>query len=94
MGRRQIGSVQKTKEDKLRYKDAKGNPIKEFYIKITEDVTLRAGDFLNMENKQVKLASLEANRDKMSGEVYSKALERIEKMPDFVQFELIRVTKD
>lgn len=94
MGRRQVGSIQKTKEDKLRYKDEQGKTIKEFYIKITEDVTLKAGDYLNMENKQIKLASLNANRDKMSGEVYNKALERIEKMPDFVQFELIRVTKD
>ena len=94
MARRQIGSVQKTKDEKLRFKDSNGKPIKEFYIKITEDVTLKKGDFINLENKQVKLASLEANRDKMSADSYDKALERIENMPDFVQFELIRVTRD
>lgn len=94
MARKQIGSVQKTKDEKLRFKDESGKAIKEFYIKFTEDVTFKAGDYLNMENKQIKLASLKANRDKMSGEVYEKALERIEKMPDFVQFELIRVTKE
>ena len=94
MARRQIGSVQKTKEEKLRFTDENGKKIPEFYIKITEDVTLKKGDFINLENKKIKLASLEANKSKMSDEGYEAALERIEKMPDFVTFELIRVTKD
>lgn len=94
MARKQIGSVQKTKDEKLRFKDEKGKPIKEYYIKITEDVNLKKGDYINLENKQVKLASLEANKEKMSEESYEKALERINGMPDFVQFELIRVTQD
>lgn len=94
MARRQVGSVMKQRDEKLRFTDEAGKKIPEFYIKITEDINLKKGDFLNLENKKVKLASLEANRDKMSTEVYEAALERIEKMPDFVQFELIRVTKD
>lgn len=94
MARRQIGSVQKTKEEKLRFTDENGKKIPEFYIKITEDVTLKKGDFINLENKKIKLASLEANKSKMSDEGYEAALERIEKMPDFVAFELVRVTKD
>jgi len=57
-------------------------------------VNLKKGDFINLENKALKLASLEANKNKMSEEVYNSAMERIEKMPDFVQFELIRVTRD
>lgn len=91
--RKQIGSVLVTKDEKLKYKDEKGNPIKEFYIKITEDVSFKKGDFINLENKKVKLASLEAYKGSMSAEAYDKALERIEKMPDFVQFELVQVTK-
>lgn len=94
MARRQVGSVMKQRDEKLRFTDEAGKKIPEFYIKITEDINLKKGDFLNLENKKVKLASLEANRDKMSTEVYEAALERIEKMPDFVQFELIRVTRD
>lgn len=94
MARRQIGSIQKTKEEKLRFTDENGTKIPEFYIKITEDVTLKKGDFINLENKKIKLASLEANKSKMSEEGYEAALERIENIPDFVAFELIRVTKD
>lgn len=94
MGRRQIGSVMKKSEEKLKHKDENGNLVKEFYIKITEDVTLRKGDFINLENKAIKIASLTSNKSKMSEEMYESARERIEKMPDFVTFELIRVTKD
>lgn len=94
MGRRQIGSVLKTKEEYLRHIGSDGKKVKEFYIKITEDISLKAGDCLNLENKQVKLLSLESARDKMSAETYEKSLERINKMPDFVSFEVIRVTKD
>lgn len=94
MARRQVGSVMKKSEDKLKYTGTNGKPLPEFYIKITEDVNLKKGDFINLENKALKLASLEANKGKMSEEVYNSAMERIEKMPDFVSFELIRVTKD
>lgn len=94
MARRQVGSVMKKSEDKLKFVGTNGKPLPEFYIKITEDVTLKKGDYVNLENKALKLASLEANRDKMSEETYNNALEKINKMPDFVQFELIRNTKD
>ena len=92
--RKQIGSVLVTKDEKLKYKDEKGNPIKEFYIKVTEDCSFKKGDFINLEDKKVKLASLEMYKNSMSSEGYEKALERIEKMPDFVKFELIQVSKD
>ena len=94
MARRQVGSVMKKSEDKLKHIGPNGKPLPEFYIKITEDVNLKKGDFINLENKALKLASLEANKNKMSEEVYNSAMERIEKMPDFVTFELIRVTRD
>ncbi len=87
--RRQIGSVVKKSEEKQKYAG-----VKEFSIKITEDITLKAGEYLNLENKAFKLASLEANKGKMSEEVYEKALERINKMPDFVFFEIIKVKNE
>ena len=86
--RRQIGSVVKKQEDKQKYPD-----VKEFSIKITEDITLRAGEYLNLENKAFKLRSLQDAKDKMSEEAFEKAMERVEKMPDFVFFEIVKVSK-
>jgi hypothetical protein len=87
--RRQIGSVVKKSEDKQRFAS-----VKEFSVKITEDINLKAGEYLNLENKAFKLASLEAGREKMSLENYEKALERINKMPDYVFFEIVKITKE
>jgi|GEM_PF-6666403 hypothetical protein len=92
MARRQVATVIKKDEDKLKYRDEKGNLIREFYIKFSEDVTFKKGDRLWLENKQLKKASLEANREKMSEETYKRAIERIENMPGFVAFEAIKVT--
>lgn len=87
--RQQIGKIVKKSDDKLRYPG-----VKEFSLKIDQDITLKAGTYLNLENKAYKIASLEANRDKMNPENYEKALERINKMPDFVFFEVIKLTKE
>jgi hypothetical protein len=87
--RQQIGKIVKKSEDKLRYPG-----VKEFSLKIEQDITLKAGTYLNLENKAYKLASLEASKDKMSGENYEKAIERIQKMPDFVFFEVIKLDKE
>lgn len=87
--RKQIGKIVKKSEDKQRFPD-----VKEFSLKIDEDITLKAGTYLNLENKAFKLASLEANKGKMSEESYTKALERIEKHPDFVFFEVVKITKE
>lgn len=87
--RQQIGKIVKKSDDKLRYPG-----VKEFSLKIDQDITLKAGTYLNLENKAYKLASLEASKDKMSEENYDKAIERINKMPDFVFFEVISLTKE
>ena len=75
--RKQIGKIVKKSEDKQRFAD-----VKEFSLRIDEDITLKAGSYLNLENKAFKLASLEANKGKMSPENYAKALERINKIPE------------
>jgi hypothetical protein len=87
--RKQIGKIVKKSEDKQRFGD-----VKEFSLKIEQDITLKAGTYLNLENKAFKLASLEANKEKMSEENYEKALERINKMPDFVFFEVVQISKE
>jgi len=94
MARKNIGSVLKTQDERLRYTDEKGNKIKEFYIKINEDIVLKKGDIINLENKALKLASLEANKAKLTEDIYEKALERINNMKDFVAFDLVKVTRD
>lgn len=83
--RTQVGSV-------LKSKDA----TQPDYIKINADVTLKKGDILNLENKKSKLASLDKNVEngKLSGDLADKIRGDIEKMPDFVRFEIIKVTKD
>jgi hypothetical protein len=87
--RKQIGKITKKSEDKQRFPK-----VPEFSLKIDQDITLKAGTYLNLENKAFKLASLEANKDKMSEENYGKALERINKHPDYVFFEVISLTKE
>lgn len=87
--RKQIGKIVKKSEDKQRFPD-----VKEFSLKIEQDITLKAGTYLNLENKAFKLASLEANKAKMSEENYEKALERINKFPEFVFFEVVLVQKE
>lgn len=87
--RQQVGKITKKTKDKQRFEN-----VPEFSLKIDQDITLKAGSYLNLENKAFKLASLEANKEKMSEENYEKALERINKMPDFVFFEVISLKKE
>lgn len=87
--RLQIGKIVKKSSDKQRFEK-----VPEFSLKIEQDITLKAGTYLNLENKAFKLASLEANKEKMSEENYEKALERINKHPDFVFFEVVKISKE
>lgn len=75
----------------------KGKDGKPDYIKIKEDVTLKAGTYLNLESKAVRLASInQAVKDKkMSQEMADKIREGIEKTPDFVRFRVtMKVEQD
>ncbi len=75
-----IGSVCKAKED--------GKPD---YIKIRDSVSLSKGQIVRLESKKFQLASLESavTSGKLTGDVAEKARERIEKIPDWVRFELV-----
>lgn len=79
---RTIGSVCKRKD---------GNGT---HIKISEDVTLKKGEYINLESKVKQLEKLDKaqGEGKISEENAEKARERINKIPDFVMFELIRKT--
>ena len=83
--RRTVGSVIKAKE-----------PGKSDYIKIKDDVTFKRGDTLQLESAQSQLASLESavQSGKLSGELAEKIRERIQKIPDFVRFDIVQVSKE
>lgn len=72
----------------------KGRDGKPDYIKISQDVTLKQGQFLNLESPQAKKASIEkALADgKMSEESAQKALAVVEKIPAFVRFNVVLVS--
>lgn len=79
-----VGSVLKGKE---------GAPD---YIKIRTSVTLKEGQVLNLQSaKQQREGVEKALKDgKMSEELAKKILERIDKIPDFVRFEVVLLTNE
>lgn len=65
------------------------------YIKIDEDISLKKGDFLSLENKASKLASIQKGVEsgKLSAEVAEKLTEQANRQPEFVRFSIVKVTK-
>jgi len=72
----------------------KGKEGKPDYIKVNEDITLKKGEFLNLESKATKIASLTAaiESGKLSPEVGEKMLEAANNMKDFIRFEITKST--
>lgn len=77
-----VGSVCKSKES--------GKPD---YIKVRDDLSLRKGQILRLESKKYQLDSLQnaVSAGKLSSELGEKIRERIEKIPDWVRFEIVAV---
>lgn len=75
-----VGSVCKSKDA--------GKPD---YIKVRDDVVLKKGQVLRLESKKFQLDSLQGavTSGKVSGDLSEKIKERIEKIPDWVRFEII-----
>jgi len=82
--RKVIGSVVRGKE---------GKPD---YIKVRGTHVLKDGQFLNLESKDQQLASLDAAvaSKKVSVETAAGVRERINKIPDFVRFEIISIERN
>jgi hypothetical protein len=80
-----IGSIVKSKD-----------PGKGDYLKVSGSHVLTDGQFLNLESKASQLASLEAAiaAGKISGDNANGAKERINKIPDFVRFQVVAVSKE
>ena len=79
----QVGSICKSKEDSRR-----------FYLRIRNDekapdsITLRKGQYLNLESKEHQLEDLDKalSEERLSSDFAAKRRESIEKIPDFVMF--------
>jgi hypothetical protein len=73
----------------------KGKDGKPDYLKVSKDVVLKEGDYLNLESKAAQLKSLEeaeAN-GKLGGDMLESIREKVNKMPDFVRFHVVRLEK-
>lgn len=73
----------------------KGKDGKPDYIQVSNDVILKKGDYLNLESKKTQLESAEAaiKAGKLGGDAQAAVLERINKIPDFVRFHIVRIEK-
>jgi len=80
-----VGSVCKAKDA--------GKPD---YIKMGADINLKKGDILNLESAKAQLESLEASmaNGKLSAELGAKIKERLEKIPSFVRFQIVKISKE
>lgn len=80
--RRVVGSVLKSKDD----------PSVSYFKVGRNAVTLQPGEILSLESKAQQLASLDhvVASGKLSADLAETARARIEKIPDFVRFEMIQ----
>lgn len=93
--RKVLGSIMKPK--------VAGEPN---YIKISEDIVLKKGDYLNLENEAFQLANLKEGVEakRVGAELESKIRETINKTPfvrkngdettGFVLFQIVKITKN
>lgn len=93
-----VGSVCYRKEDMdLPLVDPKTGEKnhKRKHLKISNDLSFKKGDYLNLETKAEQLKNLNeaASAGKISEANAEKARERIEKIPDFVIFEVYQLSK-
>lgn len=73
----------------------KGKEGKPDYIKVSNDVVLKKGDFLNLESKSMQLKNIkQAVKDgKLSSDVAEGIMEKINKIPDFVRFNIVKIER-
>lgn len=83
--RKIVGSIVKDKD-----------PTKPDYVKINEDIVLKKGQCLNLESKKSQIASIgeAVKAGRMTSETAAAILENVNKMPEFVRFNIVRITKE
>lgn len=91
-----VGSVNKPKEkgkpDYIQISPYQVNELKKVLATLGKDDTL----YINLESKAAQMASLDAAEEsgKLSADYVEKQRGFVEKIPEFVRFELITVLKD
>jgi hypothetical protein len=98
--RQKVGSIIKGRQEegedgKPLFKD--GKPVmKPDSFKVFGNHSLLDGTYLNLESKDQQLKNLAKGKasGKLSGELLTKIEERINKIPDFVRFEVYKVDKN
>jgi len=94
--RKTVGSVCKNKDtakpDYITLRGGTAEVLAKALMKLDKDNNLN----LNLESKKFQLESLEqaVSAGKLSGENAEKARERINKIPDWVRFEIVLVEKN
>lgn len=65
------------------------------YIKFSQDVVFKKGTTLKLESKKQQLENLQgaASAGKLSADQAESIKERLEKIPDFVRFEVVHLEK-
>jgi len=73
----------------------KGKDGKADYLKVSKDIVLKQGDYLNLESKAAQLKNLEeaVANGKLQEEVADKVRETVNSIPDFVRFQVVRLEK-
>jgi hypothetical protein len=74
----------------------KGQAGKSDYIKFSKDCSFKAGDILNLQVKEEEMQQVmkRIEEGKLSEEFGADILERLEKIPSFVVYNLVRINKD
>jgi hypothetical protein len=83
--REELGSFLKNKDE-----------AKAPYIKFKTNISFKEGDIVSVETKKFKLANVQAGveQGRLSEEQGAKMMEIIEKMPDFVIGDIVRLTRE
>lgn len=91
--RRQVASFCKSQDKRTPEEIQAGKPKGAPYIKFSEDVSFKKGDFLNVESQAYQLESINfaINSGKLTGDKAEKALERAAKIPEWVLGEVQQI---
>lgn len=78
--------------------EVKASPddAKSFYVKFTSDAVFKAGDTVSLQSKQQQIDSAKSayENGKLSEEMFEKITERVNNIPEFVKFQVVRLTKE
>lgn len=73
----------------------KGKDGKPDYIKISRDVVLKQGDYLNLESKALQTKNVEdaVASGRMSAETAESIMSKVNEIPEFVRFQIVKIEK-